>query len=151
MTDLILVSEDQRQYQAHRVILSSVSPVLRGILTGLASLQSPVLFMRGVKGEDLQSLLHFIYNGTVDLDQDRVEKVLQLMKEFKLDEVFNINEFKDEKELVTEKSEETTVTSEENLNSDLKALNATTENVEVEENKIKVKETRKVKKPLSGE
>merc|ERR1712113_1293836 len=81
-SDVILVSEDQGHRQAHRVILSSVSPVFRSILEGLASVQSPVIFLKGVRGEDLESILHFIYKGTLVLSQDRVECVLQLLKDF---------------------------------------------------------------------
>ena len=102
-SDVTLVSQEQAHHQAHRVVLCSVSPVLKSILEGLACVQSPVIFLKGVRGEDLESVLHFIYNGTLVLSRDRVDCVLQLLRDFQLDEVFDINESKEEK--ISETSE----------------------------------------------
>ena len=62
-----MVSEEGKYFSAHRNILASVSPVLGRILLGLPREQFPVIFLKDVKGEDLESLLHFIYNGEMDL------------------------------------------------------------------------------------
>ena len=88
--DVTLVSEDEKYFSAHRNILSSVSPVLRRILLGLPREQFPVIFLKDVKGEHLESLLHFIYNGQMDLKQENINKVSQLLQEFELDKVFQI-------------------------------------------------------------
>ena len=90
-TDVMLVSDDQKQFFAHRVILASVSAVFRNILQGLSNVQFPVIYCKDVKGEDLDCLLAFIYNGELKSEQNYTT-VLQLLKDFKLDEVFDINE-----------------------------------------------------------
>ena len=90
-TDVRLVSDDQKHYFAHRVILASASPVFRNILQELSNVQYPVIYCKDVKGEDLDSVLEFIYNGELK-SEGNYTKVLQLLKDFKLDEVFQINE-----------------------------------------------------------
>ena len=104
LTDVTLVSDDQKHFVAHRVVLATASPVFSNILLGLANVQYPVIYLKDVKGEDLKSVLEFIYTGTVSLGKKRV-RVLQLLKDFQLDEVFEIIEdikppVKDEGELV---------------------------------------------------
>lgn len=94
-TDVRLVSEDLKHYFAHQVILASASPVLRNILQGLSNVQFPVIYCKDVKGEDLNSVLEFIYNGELKSEQNYT-KVLQLLKDFKLDEVFEIEDVEEE-------------------------------------------------------
>lgn len=94
-TDVKLVSEDLKHYFAHRVILASASPVFRNILQGLSNVQFPVIYCKDVKGEDLDSVLEFIYNGELTSKQNYT-KVLQLLRDFKLDEVFEIEDVEEE-------------------------------------------------------
>ena len=55
-SDVTLVSEDDWQVKAHKFVLSACSPVLRKIL--LNNLHPhPVIFLRGVKKQALESFL----------------------------------------------------------------------------------------------
>ena len=104
LTDVSLVSDDQKHFVAHRVVLASVSPVFSNILLGLSNVQYPVIYLKDVKGDDLNSVLEFIYTGTVSTGENR-EKFSQLLKHFRLDESFEIIEdikpaVKDEGEIV---------------------------------------------------
>ena len=66
--DVTLLSEDGASFPAHKVILSSQSHKLRTILAQFPA--SPFcLYLAGVAGRDLASLLAFIYSGEVRLSQ----------------------------------------------------------------------------------
>ena len=91
LTDVTLVSDDQKHFLAHRVVLATISPVFSSILLGLSNVQYPVIYLKDVRGEDLSSVLEFIYTGTVSPGENR-ERVWQLLKDFKLDELFEMQE-----------------------------------------------------------
>ena len=104
LTDVSLVSDDQKHFLAHRVVLASVSPVFSNILLGLSQVQYPVIYLKDVRGDDLSSVLEFIYTGTLCHGENRA-RALQLLKDFKLDELFENTEdtkasIKDEREVV---------------------------------------------------
>jgi hypothetical protein len=57
--DVTLACDDE-QIQAHKVILSACSPFFRNILRRNPH-QNPLLYLKGVKYTDLQSVLNFMY------------------------------------------------------------------------------------------
>ena len=59
LSDLTLVSDDQIQLQAHKFVLSACSPVLKNLLLDNPH-SHPLIYLRGVKQEEFQSILHFI-------------------------------------------------------------------------------------------
>ena len=62
--DVTLLSEDGASFPAHKVILSSQSEKLRSILAQFPA--SPFcLYLTGVPGHHLASILAFIYSGQV--------------------------------------------------------------------------------------
>ena len=111
LTDVSLVSDDQKHFLAHKVVLAAVSPVFSNILLGLSNVQYPVIYLKDVRGEDLNSVLEFIYSGKLSQGENRL-RVLQLLKDFKLEEVLEITEedkkpaVKEEKEVVDNSSAE---------------------------------------------
>ena len=73
--DVNLLSEDGASFPAHKVILSSQSHKLRTILAQFPA--SPFcLYLAGVAGRDLASLLAFIYSGEVRLSQTELPSFL---------------------------------------------------------------------------
>merc|ERR1712179_777898 len=59
--DVTLACDDE-QIQAHKVILSACSPFFRGVLRRNPH-QHPLLYLKGVKYQELQSVLCFMYKG----------------------------------------------------------------------------------------
>ena len=66
---------DENQIQAHKVILSACSPFFRNILRRNPH-QHPVLYLKGVKYADLQSVLSFMYHGEVNVAQEELNSFL---------------------------------------------------------------------------
>ena len=67
--DVTLVSDDEIQLKAHKVILSSSSSFFRNLLLNNPH-PHPLLFMRGIKKLHLMSILQFMYIGEAKVAQD---------------------------------------------------------------------------------
>ena len=82
-TDVTLVSDDQIQFHAHKFILSACSPVMKNLL--LSNPHShPLIYLRGIKQQELGSILQFLYHGEALIHENRANilfenaKVLQI-------------------------------------------------------------------------
>ena len=58
--DITLACEDGQQVEAHKVILASSSPFFKKLL-GRNKQPHPIIFMRGVKYDNLVALVEFLY------------------------------------------------------------------------------------------
>ena len=58
-SDVTLVSDDQTQFKAHKIVLSACSPVFKKIIDNNPS-QHPLIYLRGIQSYELESLLQFI-------------------------------------------------------------------------------------------
>ena len=81
--DVTLVSEDNTKIQAHKVILAASSNFFRDILRQNPH-PNPLLYMRGIKDDQLSAVVDFMYNGKANVAQDDLEVFLQLTAELQL-------------------------------------------------------------------
>ena len=70
----------QTVVKAHRVVLASGSHVLKSLLTQHPS-ENPLIFMRGMKQDQLNSIVDFLYFGEVSIHQDELNDFLALAEE----------------------------------------------------------------------
>jgi len=80
--DVTLACDDE-QIQAHKVILSACSPFFRNILRRNAH-QHPLLYLKGVKYTDLQSVLNFMYHGEVNVAQEELNSFLAVAEDLRV-------------------------------------------------------------------
>merc|ERR1712133_283687 len=80
--DVTLVCEDE-QIQAHKVILSACSPFFRNVLRRNPH-QHPLLYLKGVKYTDLQSVLNFMYHGEVNVAQEELNSFLAVAEDLRV-------------------------------------------------------------------
>jgi len=80
--DVTLACDDE-QISAHKVILSACSPFFRNILRRNPH-QHPLLYLKGVKYTDLQSVLNFMYNGEVNVAQEELNSFLAVAEELRV-------------------------------------------------------------------
>ena len=66
--------------RAHKVILSACSPFFRGILKNNPH-QNPLIYLRGVTMEDLNSLLNFMYHGEANVTQEDLNSFLAVAED----------------------------------------------------------------------
>ena len=82
--DVTLVSDDQQQVSAHKVVLSSSSGYFKNILTSNKH-SHPLLCLNGVNKRDLDNILDFIYNGEIQIYQDHLDQFLEIAQRFQLE------------------------------------------------------------------
>jgi len=80
--DVTLVCDDE-QIQAHKVILSACSPFFCNILRRNPH-QHPLLYLRGIKFTDLQSVLNFMYHGEVNIAQEELNSFLAVAEDLRV-------------------------------------------------------------------
>ena len=81
--DVTLAFEDGQQVEAHKVILAASSPLLKDLLK-LNRHPHPLIFMRGVKSEDLLAIVDFLYSGEANVNPENLDSFLTLAAELKV-------------------------------------------------------------------
>lgn len=82
-TDVTLACEDGKQFEAHKVVMASSSPFFQCLLKTNRHTH-PLIYMRGVKSEDLQAILDFLYCGEANVFQDSLDSFLSIAEELQL-------------------------------------------------------------------
>ena len=83
LSDVTLVSDDEKQVEAHKVILASSSPFFANLLKRNKH-PHPLIFMRGVKEEVLVAIVDFLYKGEANVFQENLDSFLALAEELRL-------------------------------------------------------------------
>ena len=81
--DVTLACEDEQQIHAHKIIISACSPFFHKILQQNPH-QHPLLYLKGMKYSDIQSVLHFMYHGEVSVGQEELESFLAVAEDLKI-------------------------------------------------------------------
>ena len=82
--DVTLVSDDQQQVSAHKVVLASSSEYFKNILTSNKH-SHPMLCLSGVNITDLKNVLDYVYNGEIQIYQNNLDHFLEIAQRFQLD------------------------------------------------------------------
>jgi len=80
--DVTLACEE-KQIEAHKVILSACSPFFRAVLRKNPH-SHPLLYLKGVKYGDVQSVLNFMYHGEVNVAQEDLNSFLSVAEELQV-------------------------------------------------------------------
>ena len=83
-SDVTLFCDDQRQLNAHKVVLSSCSEYFKSILKSNKN-SHPILCMIDLNYDDLSNILDYIYHGEVQLYQDQLDRFLNIAQKLKVD------------------------------------------------------------------
>ena len=73
--DVTLACEDGQRIEAHKVILAASSPVLQKLLKNN---KHPLIYMRGMKSENLFAIIHFLYCGMAYVFQETLDSFLSI-------------------------------------------------------------------------
>ena len=82
-TDVTLACEDGQQIEAHKVVLVSSSPFFMELLKKNRH-PHPLIYMRGLRSEDLMAIMDFLYLGEANVLQDNLDSFLALAEELRL-------------------------------------------------------------------
>ena len=81
--DVTLACEDGKQVEAHKVILASSSPFFQNLLKRNKH-PHPLIYMRGVKLDDLLAIINFLYCGEANVYHDNLGSFLAIAEELQL-------------------------------------------------------------------
>ena len=80
---MTLACEDGQQVEAHKVVLIASSPFFLNILKRNKH-SHPLIYMRGVKSENLTAMVDFFYHGEANVFQENLDSFLVLAEELQL-------------------------------------------------------------------
>ena len=82
LTDVTLVSDDLKEVRAHKVVLSASSPVFKSMIQKFPS--NSMIYLRGIKNQELQAILEFLYTGQSNLEKDRINEFLKVASDLQI-------------------------------------------------------------------
>jgi len=82
-TNVTLVTEGNKQIKAHKVVLSTFSPFFREILVSNPH-QHPLVYLRGVRHDHLQSMVDFIYLGQTKIKFEEVTEFIKVATDLQI-------------------------------------------------------------------
>ncbi|RVE60276.1 hypothetical protein OJAV_G00179210 [Oryzias javanicus] len=84
--DITIRAETGESYQAHRLVLAAGGDYFRALLCGgLRESREDVVWLRGVPGWVIESILHFFYTGRLWLDWGRIWELTAALLQFQLE------------------------------------------------------------------
>ena len=86
--DVTLVSDDQIQFQAHKFILSASSPVMKNLLLDNPH-SHPLIYLRGIKQQELGFILQFLYHGEALIHENRANILFENAKDLQIKHLVN--------------------------------------------------------------
>ena len=95
LTDVTLVCDDKRQFEAHKFVLSACSSVFKSIVNNLPQNNS-VIYLRGIQYQEMESILEFMYLGVATFYQERLNEFLNVAKNLEIKEISKDVEFDEE-------------------------------------------------------
>ena len=102
-SDVTLVSDDQIQFKAHKIVLSACSPVFQKIIDNNPS-QHPLIYLRGIHSYEIESILEFMYLGEGKFYYERMEEFIKVAKDLEVKEISEDVEIPNMEEDVTDKT-----------------------------------------------
>ena len=76
-SDVTLMSDDLQTFKAHKIILSKSSAFFSNVLESMPLTSNNTLFLKGVDGTILKSMLKFVYEGLVSVPEEGLSKFLE--------------------------------------------------------------------------
>ena len=91
LTDVTLACEDGKQIESHKVVLAATSPFFLDLLKRNKH-PHPLIYMKGIKSENLLAMVDFFYRGEANVSQENLEGFLALADEMRLKGLSRLDE-----------------------------------------------------------
>jgi hypothetical protein len=82
-SDVTLACEDGQQFEAHKIILAAASPFFQKLLRSNKH-PHPLIYLKGVRAEDLVAIIHFVYFGETSVIEENLADFLAVAEELKV-------------------------------------------------------------------
>ena len=85
-TDVTLVTEDEKEILAHKVVLASSSCFFKKLMKmkNVKNHQNPLLYLKGIKFSLLNSIIKFIYLGETEINRNEIENFMMIGKDLEI-------------------------------------------------------------------
>ena len=87
--DVTLVSDDLVSFEAHRHVLTASSTIFHSLLMKTSTSNNPLLFLKGINNLELRYLLEFVYIGSVQVPESKINTFLIVAQELKIKDIEN--------------------------------------------------------------
>ena len=84
LQDVTIVTDDNEQVAAHKLVLSACSEYFKNIFKKNKS-PNLLLCIEGINSDDFGNVLDYIYNGEVQILQENLDRFLEVAQRFKLE------------------------------------------------------------------
>ena len=81
--DVTLVTDDQKQIQSHKVVLSACSSFFKPILQNNIH-SHPLIYLSGINSINLQFIIDYVYEGEVQLFQEQLDSFLEAAQKLQI-------------------------------------------------------------------
>ena len=88
LSDITLVSEDKKQFKAHKVVLCASSSLFKQFVSNNCC-TNPFIFLRGIQSHVIESILQFIYLGETSIPYEQANEFLEVAKSLEIKEIEN--------------------------------------------------------------
>ena len=78
LVDVTLAAEG-RYLKAHKMLLSACSDYFQILFSAVTPGQHPIVILKDVTFEDLDTVVQFMYNGIVNVSSDKLPAVLKVL------------------------------------------------------------------------
>ena len=83
--DVTLVGDDFKQVTAHKVIISSCSEYFDNVLSNSKNYAHPLLCLEGLKFQDIQNIMDYIYHGELKIYQEDLDRFLEIAQRLRIE------------------------------------------------------------------
>ena len=94
--DVTLVCEDKTRFKSHKFVLNACSPIFQSIIENLPENENSVIYLKGVFGSEMKSILQYMYLGQTTLYLDRMTEFLNVATSLELKEISKDVDFEKE-------------------------------------------------------
>ena len=84
--DVTLLSTDEVKFQAHKVVLSACSPVLKKVIDSRPPGEA-LMYQTGIESPELESILHLMYVGGGKFYEDRRGEYVRAATELEIEQI----------------------------------------------------------------
>ena len=116
--DVTLVSDDEKQIDTHKFLLSSSSGFFKRMLSRNLQHRHPVIYLKGVSHLHLEAILKFIYLGQVQVQVEEIGGFLQTARDLDIKGLDQVDESSQERQPVEKIV--TILTSKQNIDNKIK-------------------------------
>ena len=83
-SDVTLVSDDEKTFSAHQLILASSSRYFQNIFKK-TSHPHPMIYLSGISSINIESIIKFVYEGKVEINQNHLNEFLSIAEKLKVE------------------------------------------------------------------